>query len=266
MLSKVRPGDYKFLLFLTASSGYQPYSAAIGAETPCFSTVSTTLIPASTPSVPGLSIITNEVFSRRYVLAQPASNALSAGSIAAISVVSSTLVAITAVVFWWAKHRKTSQAPKEVESSFPAEEPVLPPSHDTASPHELASPEIMGYRSPIRRFWPISGFSSPPAYEKDIPLAGVENSTPHELPGDTYINEHHPAFDRSETVTELSADEVSPKTPMRSPLTSTTASPAVTPVREDNRTRTMSPGIISPLGSPRIPRTITDQSIVSEKE
>lgn len=240
----------------------------LGAETPCYSAISTTLIPASTPSFTGLTIITDHVFTRMYPLTTAQSSGLSMGALIGIIVVSVVFVIITAAIIFWIKRKKKSQTveTEEPKTTYPSEEPVIPPERMPTSPQELASPEFLGWRSPIRNIWPAGGFLTSPTYGKPKPVPIVKSFTPQELPGSTYINEHHPAFTKSEAETVELVNKKTPSTPVRSPVASMAGSPVVTPIPDDYDVRSMSSGVVSPVGSPRIPRVATDHSIISEKE
>lgn len=127
----------------------------------------------------------------------------------------------------------------------------------TVTAHELDSPEGQTVSSPAVQAngWPIQ--QSPPAYDPNVgqlPLVTKQPpAPPQELPGSTYIHEHHPAFTPTgssvgsvATPTEVGAGS-EPRTPSenKSPVLS-----AATP-----RTETQSPVFVSPLGSPRLAKT-----------
>jgi len=125
------------------------------------------------------------------------------------------------------------------------------------TPHELASPET-GINTPITmKSMPYpSGLtqntpSSPPAYE--VPgstPSDLAGAIPFEMPGSTYLHEHHPVFGGSSP--DLSTPMSPPRTPPRSPAaTRSTRSPVLSP---SSPFRTDSPGtgslVVTPLGSP----------------
>lgn len=179
------------------------------------------------------------------------------------------------------RRRKVKRRAAQRESTtFPPEEPPLHGPGGTVqegqmsevpanpkSPQELASPESMGLKSPATttgmplRYPPPDPPSSPPAYDRPVSL---KSAVPHEMPGSTYIHEHHPAFTTSGSQIASTTDsqshvtapnEISPQspplTPSRSPATVSVdmRSPVLSP---SSPYRTESPlvGPITPLGSP----------------
>jgi hypothetical protein len=134
-------------------------------------------------------------------------------------------------------------------TTFPAEEPTLQMSRAPTT-HELDSPEAQARSAGAAGAnWPIFPRSSPPAYDQEKGRLVVNKpSIPQELPGSTWINEHHPAFSSVGTPTETAPSSPTPMTPTggekRSPVMS-----AATP-----RSGNHSPQFVSPLGSPRLPQ------------
>lgn len=246
-------------------SGYSIYFSAFGAETPCFSKPSQTYLPATTAGGSQVSVITDTVFTRKYALVKPNGPQLSPSAIAGITIGSAIAAAIPFFLVWLLRSMKASKA-KDAEGekdgagvTFPPHEPSLDTSQDIneapsaaktiRSPHELASPEGSASVPSTLKGMPLAASifqspSSPPAYE--IPAA-----VPLEMPGSTYIHEHHPAFGGSET-------EANPRTPPRSPpgspgMTASTRSPILSPsspFRVDSPSN-MNSITITPIGSPR---------------
>ena len=176
----------------------------------------------------GITIITEHVFTRKYELtASGASTGLTAGARAGIAIgVCGAALLLAGFVLFLLRRRKTrqtaltSQNNNMIERSF---SPTFAP-----APQELASPEG-GVNSPgsARSSWPMSP-GSPPAYNQSIPrtLSGKLQS-PQELPGSTFIHEHHPAYTASE---EPQQPVTAPSSPPGSPPRKSTTSPVVSPL------------------------------------
>jgi len=242
-------------------SGYQVYFTAIGPKTPCYSAPTTVYVPATTPTTAGFTLITDHVFSHMYTLAppEPSRPPLPLGGLIGIVVNVVLFVAIIAVLVFYLRRRKAKRAAAAaaMSTTFPPEEPVLPAMTEVGtpvqSPQELASPEPHQTQSPSSRWrnWPL-GFSSPPAYERPAYRNDNKNDmAAQELPGSTFIHEHHPAFEAGDRM------PISPTTPPKTPST-----PTRSPIHSDTRSfvspgspgaKTLSPPVISPLGSPRMP-------------
>lgn len=238
--------------------------SALGPETPCYSMPSKTYVPATTVSASQVSVVTDMVFSRRYLLVKKSGPQLPPGAIAGITIGSALAAATPFFLVWLLRSIKQSKmddtgGEKEGQgATFPPNEPTIetaqtvnkaPATGKTYSPHELAGPN-RGVDTPnTLKSVPFSAPSfrspsSPPAYE--VPAA-----IPLEMPGSTYIHEHHPAYGRPE-------GEISSRSPAKSPpgspgITASTRSPILSP---SSPFRAESPGntnsiMITPLGSPR---------------
>ncbi len=259
------------------------YYTNIGAQAPCYSIPTATLVPATMPAAPGLSLITDHVFAKRYMLAtETAPAGLSNGALAGICMGgAAAFFALVGGLWAWIHRRVRQKREPQRVTTFPAEEPVVPMSEASQplqSPHELASPEqqAMSPRSPRQlnlNLWSMTlGGSSPPAY--DAQRAGSTKAMPQELPGSTYLHEHHPAFNRDEPPSPTSPTK--PKTPTRSftgssepvsPMGKATpkatrsltggseqGSPLATPSSSTmGPLPVRSPQTISPLNSPKLP-------------
>lgn len=233
------------------------YTTVIGAETPCVSRLSKAYLPASTIS--GATLITDSVFSRRYILADQGRDSLSGGAIAGI-VIGAVLAAAGTPAFLILIirriHRGNNKNTGEKAgngSTFPPNEPALDPASQIAevsgatasrSPQELASPQsstpitTKGMPSPANMQRTPSG---PPAYEAPATI-------PIEMPGSTYIYEHHPAYG-----TVDGASSTSPRSPPQTPSAMSTRSPVLSPsspFRADSPSNTGA-FTVTPLGSPR---------------
>jgi hypothetical protein len=214
------------------SRGWQIYFSSLGGQTPCYTMPPQTFVPAASATISGLTLITEHVFTRKYELTTSGtSSGLGAGAKAGIAIgVCGAAVLFTGFVFLLLRRRKapqtttTSQNNNMTERSF---SPTFAP-----GPQELASPG-RGINSPAsaRSNWPTRS-GSPPAYNHSMSrgLSGKLQS-PQELPGSTFIHEHHPAYARSEQ----------PQLPVTAPSSSPGSPP---------RKSTTSP-VVSPLGSPK---------------
>jgi hypothetical protein len=219
-------------MFADQSSGWQIYFSSVGGQTPCYTMPSETFVPAASAAILGITLITEHVFTRKYELAAPGmSSGFGAGAKAGVAIgLCGAALLLAGFVLFLLRRRKAqqtataSQNNNMVERSF---SPTFAP-----GPQELASPEER-INSPISAAsnWPTSS-GSPPAYNQSMPrgLSGKLLS-PQELPGSTFIHEHHPAYSGSEQ----------PQLPVTAP-----SSPPGSPPRKS----TTSP-VVSPLGSPQ---------------
>jgi len=272
---------------LLFSSGYSIYDSIIGAETPCYSHLTTTYFPASTPTnTAQLQLITDTVFSRKYTLVKPAPYKLPTGGLIGIIVNAVLFFFLIIAIIWWVRRRKAKRlAAQRQSTTFPPEEPPLHgadgtvravsmsevPANSTLfnskSPQELASP---GLHQPMKglplQFPPPDPPTSPPAYDRSMSL---KSSIPQEMPGSTYMHEHHPAYTPSgsnmasttNSETHLNAhnhNEISPQSPPRTPprspatVSMNTRSPVLSPA-SPYRTESPLVGPITPLSSPGLP-------------
>ena len=241
-------------------SGYQVYYTAFGVETPCYSDLATKYVPASTPTIAGLTLITDHVFARKYAVVKASSHkGLPLGGLIGITVNAVLFVVLIICLAWFIKRRRArKQAEAARSTTFPPEEPVLQMSRAPTA-HELDSPETAGARSAggTGSNWPpVFPAVSPPAYDQTKGRPGVvtnKSPVPQELPGSTFIHEHHPAFSATtgnDPLSELSPSSP-PRTPTQSAVDSDKRSPllsAVTP-----QTEAQSPPFVSPLASPKLP-------------
>lgn len=160
-------------------------------------------------------------------------------------------VIIAVWIFVKRRKAKAAAARNARSTTFPAEEPALQMSQ-TPNTHELDSPEAQT-KTPGTgdRNWPIFPTSLPPAYEH-AKAKSVTNrlNSPQELPGSTFIYEHHPAFSSHDTPTE-GVPPSPPKTPNQKSGKGSPVMSAITP----KSVGTQSPPFVSPLGSPRLPQS-----------
>jgi hypothetical protein len=143
-------------------------------------------------------------------------------------------------------------------TTFPLEEPTIQMSRAPTT-HELDSPEA-GSGSPkpntTTASWPIFPTSSPPAYDHQARrvVSHGKPGIPQELPGSTFIHEHHPAYSSTiDTPTEASTSSTPTRTPVQSGGgRSEQRSPVLSAATPGSEAR--SPLFVSPLGSPQPPR------------
>ncbi|ETI26817.1 hypothetical protein G647_10262 [Cladophialophora carrionii CBS 160.54] len=256
------PQDY----FTTANAccplGYQIYYTNIGWETPCYSVPATSYVPASTPTVASLTLITDHVFSQKYPLLMPAQKpSFPPGAKIAIPVsIWAFIMIVCAGVFFYVRKKRRARRAAEANrvTTFPPEEPAMPhmSMSRAATMHELDISEgraVSPSATPANG-WPMFTAQSPPAYDPSkaapSPIIAKQPPIPQELPGSTFIHEHHPAYSpagtSAGTPTEPTAGSA-PGTPeeQKSPVLS-----SATP-----RSETHSPVFVSPMGSPRLPKT-----------
>ena len=196
---------------------------------------------STTSTVSGLTVITEHVFTRKFELSDRAlngSNTLSAGAIAGITVGAVAGIAVIgALIFFYLRRRKVPRIPQMLPRS-PGGGEMLVASPASAT-HELASPHNHPHSPGSGRSAWISP-SSPPAYEHSgNSFRTKTRQVAQELPGSTFIFEHHPAY----TGQEEEFTTVPPSSPPRTPGASSPQSPYAK--------TTSSPVVVSPLGSPQ---------------
>ena len=209
------PSDYTTTASACCPSGWSVYTSTIAGHLPCYTTPALPLVapsvPAAAAGAPAPSVINNQLFTLRYPLTQP-SSALSSGAIAGVAVGSIAGVALFASAILFLMRRRRSRAaairaatvrsqhdremePEEFSPTTPKTPgsggaPSTPGGGDgmsrsattrtgvadpvSAHPSELPSPPTV---SPTRSNW-FGGVTSPAT----------------ELPGSTYLHQHHPAM------------------------------------------------------------------------
>ena len=160
---------------------------------------SQTFVPAMSATMSGITVITEHIFTRKYELTTSGNlSSLATGAKAgiAIGVCAAALVLAGVVLFLLRRRRArqttvTSRNNNMIERSFSL---TFPP-----GPQELASPEGVGHSPGSARSDRPMSSGSPPAYNLSIPRAvSGKAQSPQELPGSTFIHEHHPAYIGSE--------------------------------------------------------------------
>jgi hypothetical protein len=225
MLSFVSHPGMCLLIYADRSRGWQVYFSTIGTQKPCYTMPSQTFVPAMSATISGITVITEHIFTRKYELTTSGKlGGLATGAKTGIAIgVCAVALVLTGVVLFLLQRRRarqttvTSRNNNMIERSFSL---TFPP-----GPQELASPEGVGH-SPgsARSDWPMSS-GSPPAYNLSIPRAvSGKIQSPQELPGSTFIHEHHPAYIGSE---EAQQPFTAPNSPPGSPPRKSTTSPVV---------------------------------------
>src|SRR3954447_8940410 len=223
MLSFVSYSAMCLLMYADRSRGWQIYFSTIGAKKPCYTMPSQTFVPAMSATISGITVISEHIFTRKYELTTSANlGGLATGAKAgiAIGVCAGALMLAGVVLFllrrWRARHTTvTNRNNNMIERSFSL---TFPP-----GPQELASPEGVGHSPGSARIDSQMSSGSPPAYNMSIPRAvSGKVHPPQELPGSTFIHEHHPAYIGSE---EPQQRLTAPRSPPRSPPRKSTASP-----------------------------------------
>jgi hypothetical protein len=247
MLSFVSTGKFSRVLLLTTFSGWQIYFTDLGGQTPCFTMPTITHVPESSTTVAGLTVITEHVFTRKFDLLDKTgqgSKSLGAGVIAGIAIASVIgLALIGAPILLFLRRRKVRKAPQATPAAAAGgggggEMAVASPASAT---HELASPHTLPHSPGSGRSAWIS-HSSPPAYENNVdPHRPKARAVAQELPGSTFIFEHHPAYSGHQEASATPIPSSPPRTPGRTPPQSPHA----------KTTSTSSPPMVSPLGSPK---------------
>jgi hypothetical protein len=242
MLSFVSPANHNAFLVLTFFSGWQIYFTDFAGQTPCYTMPATTHVPASTSTVSGVTVVTEHVFTRKYDLSETAINGsknLGAGVIAGIAIGGvAGLAGIGALILFFLRRRKAQKAPQTFPTAAGGGEMVI--ASLASVPHELASPQTQPHSPGSGRSAWVQP-SSPPAYERNVdPFRTKARPPAQELPGSTFIFEHHPAYTGPEGETTAAAPSTPPRTPVR------------TPSQSPHAQTTSSPQVVSPLGSPKL--------------
>ena len=215
----VCPQDYSTISGACCPSGWSVYTSTIAGQTPCYTTPSMLLVApiSSIPSgSPTPSIVNAQIFTLQYVLAPPSGSSLSNGAKAGIivgSIIGAVLLAAAAVLFVRYRRREAQairdatmprlaydphdyasqkgQSPMTPHSIFSRARTVSSPQTiaGTSIP-ELPSPPPISATSPNVPNWPVPQAMSSVV----VPVTHPMPQPVMELPGSTFINEHHPAF------------------------------------------------------------------------
>ena len=189
VVSKVYPLRVSWL---TRCSGWEIYFTDLyDGETPCYTMPATTNVPGSSPTVSGITIITEHVFTQKFnLVATPPKNGLSGGAKAGIAV-GIVLVVMGlggGTIVLWLRRRKSL---REIRAPV-APAPETEKKHELQSPisaHELPSPGLHEPPQLLAHPLPLSSHRVPEYQPLDVP-----QKPPQELPGSYFIHQHHPAF------------------------------------------------------------------------
>lgn len=206
-------------------------------------------------------MITDHVFAQKYTVVIPprGRKEIPLGGKIGISVNAVLFVILIIGVIWCLRRRKARRIAKEARSTtYPPVEPTLQMSRAPTA-HELDSPNSGNQSAGIAAVsWPpIPPVVSPPAYDvsKTRPTAiSSKTPVPQELPGSTFIYEHHPAFSATTASGSDVPSELSPTSPPRTPTQSAVDSEKKSPLLSPGTSQTgaQSPPFVSPLASPKL--------------
>ncbi|KAL9115096.1 MAG: hypothetical protein Q9227_000890 [Pyrenula ochraceoflavens] len=230
------PADYTTTAGGCCPSGWQIYFGQLGGQTPCYTMPATTHVPASSPAQ-GVAVITEHVFTRKYSLAAGAASGadsgISTGAKAGIAVgAAGGAAALAALAIFTIMRRRKAKAKIDREKDEPhpyREEDRNPETPASAPAHELPSP--------------YAGIS-PPSTTAPWRFFPAVKQIVQELPGSTYIHEHHPAYGEARPPSEMPASEAGETAP-------TASNPGASEIASDSGHTMSSPSVMSPLDSPR---------------
>ena len=196
---------------------------------------STTHVPATSPAQ-GVAVITEHVFTRKYNLAANAGattgSSVSTGAKAGIAVGvtggAAALAGIGAMLLIRRRKAKAKPAGNQDEA--------YPPQGEDKSPETPASPPAHELPSPY------SGIS-PPSATAPWRLFSPSKHVMQELPGSTFIHEHHPAYGEARPPSEMPASELE--------TAPTVSNVGASEMASDSGHTVSSHNGLSPLDSPR---------------
>lgn len=218
--------------------GWSVYSTAFAGQTPCYTNPPTPLIPptaaASATQGSSIMVINTKLFTLQFPL-QPKKRGLSAGAKAGIAIgcIAGALLAFAIAFIFIRKRRQNALLQRNLSTNDPvgdhetaaaAAQPTTPfpfagykrNSIFSQNPHAPLG-HISELLSPAPDHQPEMGFprlSQSPLLPPITPLQNLEEPThpppppppvrvaPAEMPGSTYINEHHPAYVSGAVVSE----------------------------------------------------------------
>ena len=242
--------------------GFEIYSTALGAETPCYTIPPTAYVPASTITHSGVTLITDHVFTRKYDLSSSplSSKGLDSGAKAGVAVAVLAVAALLVAVWALRRRRKRERIVEEKSrstyNSRGREDPVL----ESSQPHELASSDDPQSPKSAGSDWYRTRGLTPELYEENrghiVPTGLI---APQELPGSTFIHENHPAFqtahrsNRVSQIASLPSARSAPPSPPDSPPRSLLVSPQSPPSepRTPPKTTMANSPVVSPLAPVR---------------
>lgn len=192
------------------SSGWSVYSTAFAGQTPCYTNPPTPLIPPAAASATKgalISVINTKLFTLQYTL-KPQKQGLSTAAKAgiAIGILVGALAALALFLFFFIRKRRATKR-KLMQRPIPPPSPpfiepfVRDPRDSTYSQagiplgplSELPSPapdqHRMGFPQPQSPAPTLAAAAPPP-----LPPPSLPPPPPAEMPGDTFLHEHHPAY------------------------------------------------------------------------
>lgn len=182
------------------SSGWSIYATAFAGQTPCYSTPPLPLIaPTASPNPANasISVISTKVFTLPYALAPPSIGpALSAGAKAGIAIGALVgALAAVAIGFFVLLRRRRNKASANDEFG-PGATPTgnrdsAAFSNRTAPPEHISELPSPGPNDGRSSWFPQAMVPPPPLSPTPSELPA---QPPEELPGSTYMHEHHPAY------------------------------------------------------------------------
>ncbi|KAI4147288.1 MAG: hypothetical protein LQ340_005631 [Diploschistes diacapsis] len=198
----VCPHDYVTISGACCPNGWGVYTRSIAGQLPCFTTPAIPLAPPGTSgSGPAPTVISSQLFTLRYTL-EPTQSTLSPGAQAGIGVgAAAGALSIASVALLMIRRRRQAYArraatiprsPYEAPQDF---SPKTPASGTTfGHPFAPATPQ-----TPIRSELP----SPPPQHSpsRSVFRPAPISASVTELPGSTFLHEHHPVYTRPATPT-----------------------------------------------------------------
>lgn len=200
-------------LLIPAKRGWAIYTEAFASQTPCYSTAPLPLLgPRITSLPPGASVssITTKIFTLKYPLATRSNGGLSTGAKAAIAigvVVSALAGMVLCSIFLLRRRQASPNGPmatrafsifrrQKVRRAAAAAEAKAATTADNRA--STMSPNI----APLENLSELASPSglAPTILPPPLPAAVVPTELPaavpppEELPGSTYLHEHHPAY------------------------------------------------------------------------
>lgn len=191
---------YKTKLTGSLPSGWSIYTTAFAGQTPCYSTPPLPLVPLTTspnPANASISIISTKVFTLAYALAPPSLGpALSAGAKAGIAIgaLVGALAGLAIGFFILLRRRRAKASAKDEDGpavTYTENRGSAALSNSTAPPEHISELPSPGPSDGHSSWFPQPAVQPPPMSPTPSELPA---QPPEELPGSTYMHEHHPAY------------------------------------------------------------------------
>ena len=209
----VCPHDYQTVSGACCPNGWAVYPSTIAGQLPCFTTPALPLIaPSTTGSGSTPSIISSQLFTYRYTLEPPAPVTLSSGAQAGIGVgAAAGALSVASIALCLIRRRRHAQAIRAATvPRSPYEAPLDFSPKTPASAHTFGqvatrstpqTPAVSELPSP-----PLPISPSRSVFPQQQPVDAVAT----ELPGSTFLHEHHPAYNRPGTPATNATDSSPP--------------------------------------------------------